>query len=192
MSRLPAFGLVLISVFFWTATVFSQSEAQAIEWDMDQAASKLEFVVKAQNNPVRGAFQTFTASIVLDPEQAETGSILVSIDTGSVSTGTDQADTLAASAAWLNIGEFPKAVFKSTKIRKVDGNRFRASGTLTIKDNSVPVDLDFALTIDGHAAVAIGSTSFARTDLGIGAPYSDSLPIDDEVLIDFTISATRR
>ena len=62
-------------------------------------------------------------------------------------------------------------------------------GDLTIRDQSVPVEMPFELQIDGDTAQATGGLSVDRRNFGIGSEGTDSLGAT--VDIQFTLTATR-
>ena len=56
------------------------------------AGSEIDFTTKQMGVPVDGKFGKFTAQIVLDPKQPQTGSVAFEIDTGSARFGSAELD----------------------------------------------------------------------------------------------------
>ena len=139
---------------------------------------------------VTGQFADWTADITYEetPDPAgKHGAVEVTIATSSLSLGsvTDQAK----GAGYLDTGTHPTAVFAADLIAR-DGGHV-ATGTLTIRDQSVPVEMPFELNIENDTATASGSLSVDRRDFGIGADVKDEGSLGFAVEISFELTATR-
>jgi polyisoprenoid-binding protein YceI len=66
-----------------------------------------------------------------------------------------------------------------------------ARGTLTIKGQSVPVEMPFTLMIEDGTARAEGSLTVDRRDFAIGIGTQDPGSLGFEVVISFDLLATR-
>ncbi len=190
--QLSRYRTLLVTALIWLGPVVGPYNVQAAEWAMDAARSKLEFTVQLQSNPLKGAFETFQVEIDFDPDDPSSGVLDVLVETGSISTGDSQSKTLAETAEWLGSGNFPVARFHSTSIKSVGSGKFEAAGLLTIKEASMPINLEFTLEIDGTEAVAQGSATINRSEFGVGGLFSDSLPVQDFVIIEFVVHASNR
>jgi polyisoprenoid-binding protein YceI len=93
---------------------------------------------------VRGAFHDATATITVaeDPLQS---SVTATLQAASITTGTEQRDTHLKSADFLDAEKYPTLEYRSTGVKSVDGNEFVLTGELTIKDVTLPVDLEVEL-----------------------------------------------
>ncbi|MBN4659135.1 YceI family protein, partial [Escherichia coli] len=88
----------------------------------------------------RGRFDKKSGTIVLDKE-AKKGSVDITIETGSISTGVGPFDGHLKSKDFFNSEAFPTATFKSDKL-VFDGEKVTAvEGTLTLLGKSQPVTL---------------------------------------------------
>lgn len=183
------FSYLLVPLLVSLVIAISSDTSRAAEWLLEPERSKLEFIAQVQNNTLNGVFNDFQAHIEFDPDDLQASHIEISIDTGSIATGADQGNALAGSADWLNIEAFPVARYQSTAIRSAGANTYVATGLLTIKQVSVPIDLDFTVSVNDRKAIAIGSTTLNRLAFEIGNPYSDNVPIADIIAIEFTIHA---
>ena len=159
-------------------------------WVVDPAASTLGLTITQLGSPVSGEFAQWNASIAFDPEAPEAASVTVTVDLDSLSLGTvsDQAkgpDFLAVEAA-------PTAQFQAEGFEPLGDDRYSAEGTLTLREQEVPVVLEFDLTVEGDRATANGSAALNRLDFGVGAEgYPDESSIGFGVDIEFQIEATR-
>ena len=93
-------------------------------------------------------------------------------------------------ADFFNAENFPTAVFQAD-INLTDTG-YVADGTLTIKDQSVPISLPFDLTLDGDTAQMNGSTTLDRRNFGIGQSVTDAATLAFDVAITITLIATRQ
>lgn len=85
-------------------------------------------------------FDRTTGKVIYDKE-ARTGSVDVTIDMKSVSTGSTEFDGHIQAEEFLHTAKYPTATFKSTKVH-FDGDKpSRIDGNLTIKGITKPVTL---------------------------------------------------
>ena len=159
-------------------------------WVVDPAASTLGLTITQLGSPVSGEFSQWNADIVFDPEVPEAASVFVTIDLASLSLGTvsDQAkgpDFLAVETA-------PTARYEARGFEPLGEDRYRTDGVLTLREQDVPVVLEFDLTVDGDTASASGGTALDRLDFGVGAEgYPDESSIGFDVDIEFQVEVTR-
>ena len=142
----------------------------------------------------RSRFNRQSGTVMLDSE-AKSGSVDLTIETASVSTGSDEFDKTLISEGYFDAKTYPTMHFKSTAM-EFDGDRpVRVTGDLTIKDITKPVTLEishfacrFMLLYLKHACGANGSAKILRSDFGLGkyAPF-----IADEATLYFSIEAIR-
>ena len=96
------------------------------------------------------------------------------------------------SAEWLNFKAFPEATFQSKEITHLDGDKYEAKGTLTIKNISTDVTLPFTLKIDGETATMTGTLVVDRLAYDIGKaadPKGDWVSKDIAVAV--SVKATK-
>ncbi len=173
-----------------TAMIGTISVAQAANWTVDAANSTLAFEVQQGSAPLKGTFTTWDASIDFDATAPENAVILATINPASAATGNPQFDTTLPAADWFDAAGFPVAEFKAEGATLVEGNSYRADGTLTIKGASHPVTLDFTLDIDGDTARAAGTAKLNRLDYQLGAGVGTDT-VGDIVTVTLDLTATR-
>ncbi len=161
-----------------------------VESDWQVQNGSLTIAVRQLGSDVSGAFADWTADITYDETPDDTGKhgqVEVTIATTSLSLGsvTDQAK----GAGYLDTGNHPTAVFVADLVAR-DGGHV-AVGTLTIREQSVPVEMPFDLVIEDGTATASGSLSVDRRDFGIGADVKDEGSLGFAVEIAFELTATR-
>lgn len=151
----------------------------------------LAFQATVNGETVDGTFGNWSADIVFDPAQPETGSIAVRIPLLSVSSGDDTRDTMLKGEDFFGTGT-TTAQFHSTSIRPSGPGRFVAAGTLAINGVKRPLSLAFGLKVAGNKARAEGSTTLDRTAFGVGkGQWADTGQIAGPVKISFAFDARR-
>ena len=190
VATLAVFAAI-IAIPFVTAKETSAAPAPmasaetAGEWQVQSGA--IEFTVIQMGAQVTGQLPDWTANIDYDPATG-VGQTEVTIDTSTLTLGsvTDQAK----GAEFFDTSNYQTAVF-TADISRVDGTAHVANGTLTLVGQTVPVALEFDLTVDGDQAQMTGSVTLDRRDLGMGAGYTDEGTVGFAVVVDVTVTATR-
>lgn len=113
------------------------------KWQIDQAHSTIGFEVKHMMvSKVKGQFTNYSADVEVDNlEDLTSAQIEITIDTTSINTSNEDRDNHLKSAEFFDIEQFPDIKFKSTNITK-DGDDYKVSGDLTIKDVTKPAVFD--------------------------------------------------
>ncbi len=139
-------------------------------------------------------FDKVSGKIVID-RAAGKGSVDITIDTPSVSTGSAAFNEHIQGEDFLDTKQFPTATFKSSKLNFNGDKLASVDGTLTLKGVSKPV----TLTVTGFQCMphpmlkkdACGATAITvvkRTEFNAGkyAPY-----VGDDVTITVTVEAIK-
>jgi polyisoprenoid-binding protein YceI len=122
----------------------SVAATHAGTWKVDPGHAEVGFVGRHFGlTRIRGRFVDVDGTVVIRPE-IEQSSVEVSIDMTSVNSGDKTRDDHLRSADMFDVTAHPTATYRSTGIR-VDGDRGRMDGTLTIKGVARPVSLDVEL-----------------------------------------------
>lgn len=179
-------SLVAIS----TALALSTIPALAGTWIVDKSKSSLGFSVLQAGNTLNGKFATWDADIDFDPADPATAVIKARINPASASTGNSQFDGVLLTPDWFDTSNFPAAQFVSDTVTLIEGNQYRATGTLTIRGTHQPVSLDFTLDIEGDQAHAEGIASVARTAYSLGTNVNQET-VGDAVTVTLDLIATR-
>ncbi len=158
---------------------------------LQAAASEIAFTTKQMGVPVEGRFSQFTAVIALDPKKPETGSVALTIDTGSARFGSPELDAEVPKATWLNVPRFPQARFQSSSVKAAGPGRFEVAGQLTIKGAVQNVVVPVQLTQAGAASTASGVFTIKRLAFKVGeAEWADTSMLADEVQVRFKLQLT--
>lgn len=164
--------------------------AEAPTWSVEAEDSRVGFAVEAGGQTVRGAFESYRASIAFDPEHPETSRLEVVIDVASVETGSTDQNAMIRSPDLFDAETFPTATFRSTAVRETEAG-YEAEGELTLRDRTLPVRLPFTLEIEGDEARAEGSLPVSRLDYGVGrGQWADTSIVAEEVTIEIAVRAS--
>lgn len=157
------------------------------DWQVQDGT--LSIVVNQFGSDVTGSFADWTADITFDEtvQNGISGAVEVTISIGSLTLGsvTDQA----MGPDFFNVESFPTATYLADITTTIDSTVAR--GTLTIKDQSVALDLPFDLTIDGDTATMKGSTTLDRRAFNIGDTMNDESSLKFPVDVQIELTATR-
>jgi len=161
--------------------------AQAADWKMDPAGSKLEFVASFEKAPAPGVFREFDVHLLrFDPEKPAGASLDVTIRITSADMGIADVNKEIRGKDWFDYAGFPQAEFHSIDLRRTEGSRYLARGALSLKGVKRPVEVPFTWTASAGAAVMEGEFTLKRGDFGIGAgewKATDTIGADVKVRI---------
>ncbi|MDW0110502.1 YceI family protein [Sporosarcina aquimarina] len=113
------------------------------KWTVDQSHSTVGFEVKHMMvSKVRGQFDAYTSTIdAADLTDLSNASIAFNFDVASINTHSADRDNHLKSADFFDVENFPEITFRSTAIVK-EGDDYKVTGDLTIKDVTKPVTFD--------------------------------------------------
>ncbi|OAN51100.1 polyisoprenoid-binding protein [Paramagnetospirillum marisnigri] len=161
--------------------------ADAAQWQIDPAKSRLGFVGKQGGSPFDGRFTRWSGNIDFDPANPGAGKAAIDIDMASAVTGDREKDGAIPESDWFDVKSFPRARFEAASFRAKGGNAFEAVGSLSIRGVKKEVVLPFTLEISGDAARAKGRLDLIRTDYGVGQGVwksGDTVALEVAVTVD--------
>ena len=117
--------------------------ARTNTWTIDPTHSIAEFAVKhLVVTTVKGRFRDLEGTIEIDEAQPENSAVEAKIAVASVDTNVEDRDNHLRSDDFFNAERFPYLTFRSTRIERIDEERFKLVGDLTIRDVTKEVALD--------------------------------------------------
>ncbi len=166
--------------------------AGAPAWTVDKAHSKLGFDSAYSGMKFSGAFNSWSAAIAFDPKNLPASKATVTIDLASARTGDNDRDESLPAPDWFNTGKFPKAVFTTTGITALGGDKYQAAGTINLRGVAKPATLTFTLKITGAQAVMSGQAVIDRTQWGVGqGQFADETTVPHAVTVKVNITAKK-
>jgi polyisoprenoid-binding protein YceI len=170
-------------------------------YTLDPTHTRIGFVARhAMVTKVRGSFNEFEGTAVVDGTNPADSSVRVTIDAASIDTRNAQRDEHLRTNDFLALEQYPQITFVSTDIRQVDETTFEVSGDLTIKDvtNRITVPFEFEGASQdpfGNQRIGFdGSVTISRKDYGItwnAALETGGVLVSDKVVLEFEVSAIK-
>lgn len=158
----------------FTFLMLTGLSATAQTWAVDKAHAKLGFsITHMMISDVEGSFRTYEASITSAKEDFSDAVFDISADIAAINTDNEGRDKDLQGERWFDAAKFPKLTFKSTSFTKVEGNKYKLVGDLTMKGVTKPVELQVVINgpIDRRGKKVIGikvTGTFKRTDFNVG------------------------
>ena len=169
-----------------------KTNAQPSTWIVRSAESSLRFHTAWSEGPVDGGFSSWRAAIRFDPDALARSSVRVTIDMASVTAGSSEQQSALPEKDWFFLSAYPSATWVAGKIRHIGGDRYRATGTLTLRGVSRPLPLTFTLRIAGDVATMHGTAAIDRTMFGVGqGEWSSTADLPALVNLSIEIKADR-
>lgn len=116
------------------------AQLQPLSIDVDH--SSVGFSVRHLFTRVHGRFKAFEGTLVFDEANPSASSVRASIRADSVDTDVAARDNDLRSERFFDAAKFPTLEFRSTRIEKIAGARFRVAGDLTMHGVTRLVVLD--------------------------------------------------
>lgn len=142
-------------------------------WVLDPAHTEIGFVARhAMVTKVRGNFEEFEGSAVVDQADPAASVVKAVIKTASVNTGNADRDGHVRGDDFFAVEQFPEMTFESTSF-DIHGETGTVTGDLTLKGVTKPVTLDveiFGVEEDPFGNTRIGfeaTTKINRKDFGV-------------------------
>ena len=144
----------------------------------------------------RGKFDSSSGTVVLDRE-AGTGSVNVTVDTGSIDFGHAKLNEHAKSAEMFDVAKYPTATYKGTFSNFKDGSPTEVRGELTLHGVTKPLNLKIDRFACKMMPAAMGGKercgadalgTFNRADFGIN--YGDKFGFDMNVKLAIQVEGT--
>ncbi len=117
--------------------------ADTAEWALDGSHSRVGFSVShLVVSTVTGRFKQVSSKVELDESNLTNSQVDLSIKVDSIDTDEPKRDEHLKSPDFFDAKKFPTIAFKSSKIVKVAGNKYKLTGDLTIHGVTKPITLD--------------------------------------------------
>jgi polyisoprenoid-binding protein YceI len=162
--------------------------AQAGDWKMDTAASRLEFATTFEKAVAPGVFREFDTQMHFDADRPMEGRLDVVIAVKSADMNSADVNKAIAGAEWFDFTRFPQAEFHATDIIKTSAGRYLARGALKLKGVQQPIVVPFSWSETGDAARLEGELIIKRGAFGIGTgEWAATSVIGADVKIKFSV-----
>ena len=160
--------LVLIGL----AAVLAAQPLFAAKFKVDHAHTNVGFSVKHMVvAKTTGAFNDFTATLELDPDDMSTFTIMATIQAASIDTNNENRDNHLRSPDFLDVANHPTITFASSELSTMGGEHV-LHGALTIRgvtqDVEIPIEIVGPVMAMGNTVVGFAGTfTINRHDYGV-------------------------
>lgn len=115
--------------------------AAAGKWQLDPVGTTVEVRTKAMWGlaSVKGRFNALEGNGVVSEDGTVSGSIV--FDAKSIDTNNKKRDTHLRSDDFFDVAKYPTFTYSVTGARPADDGKLKVTGSLTIKDQSRPLEL---------------------------------------------------
>jgi polyisoprenoid-binding protein YceI len=112
-------------------------------WNVDASHSNIRFTVShLVISEVDGNFKAFDGKVTSTGNDFNNAKVEFSVDVNSINTDNADRDKHLMGDDFFNSEKFPKMTFKSTSFTKADGNKYKLTGDLTVRDVTKSVTFD--------------------------------------------------
>ena len=170
-------------------------------YTLDSAHTRIGFVARhAMVTKVRGQFNDFEGSGVVDSSDFTKSTVTVIIQAASIDTRNEQRDAHLRSNDFLAMEEYPQITFTSTGIQQTGPTSVELTGDLTIRGvtNTVTIPFEFeGAATDPYGNLRVGfegSVVINRKDYGVTwnvALETGGVLVSDKVTLEFEVSAIK-
>ena len=168
---------------------------------IDPAHTRIGFVARhAMVTKVRGGFNEFEGSAVVDATDFTKSTGQLTIQAASIDTRNAQRDAHLRSNDFLAMEEYPQITFVATDLRQTGPTTLELTGDLTIRGVTNPVTIPFefegaATDPFGNLRIGFeGSAVINRKDYGItwnAALETGGVLVSDKITLEFEVSAIK-
>ena len=146
-----------------------RSSADVAPWQIDYASSYIRFSAEQAGASFDGQWPDWQADIRFSADSYATSSAMVTVEVASVSTGDSERDETLLAQTWFSSSAFPTASFITDAFNTNEDGTFTATGQLTIKGLTTPVQLHFSVAKEsGEVRILNGSSRLDRLALQLG------------------------
>lgn len=184
--------LIRRSIVYLTALLLCAAGAAfaATLWRMEPTSSQLTFVGKQAGAEFTGKFERFTADIRFDAKDLSNSKFIVDIEMAAVNTKDKERDDILKGSDLFDAKRWPKARYIADGFTAKGGDKYAATGKLTIRDITRDVPIEFTFTPDpaGKNAWLKGGAKIKRLDFGVGqGEWKDTQWVSNDVRVEFAL-----
>ena len=184
--------MIYLRHIFLLGLLLIAGEVSALEFKQVQAnESSVTFDYRQMNVPLSGKFNKFAVQLAFDPSKPGNAQARIDIDVASIDTGSAEGDDAVVGKLWFNAKTYPTASFVSTGLKALGGNRYEASGKLSVKGKTMDVVAPVTFQATGTRGIFEGGFTIKRLDYAIGeGEWTDLGTVANEIQVKFHIVVT--
>lgn len=189
-------AFVLVAALF-LSNAWAQKE-EVHTYKIDAAHTSVVFKINHLGfSNVWGQIPGATGTFTINEAKPEKSTLEVSLDADKVNTHEPKRDKHLKSPDFFNSKQFPKIIFKSKSVKKLDANKYEISGELTMHGATKPLTIVFQRARTGQDPWGNtrtgGETSFKikRSDFGMNFMIGEN-QVGDEVEMFVSLEGIRQ
>lgn len=170
----------------------------AADWTIDPEHSSIAFKVRhLMVSNVKGIFEKFKGTVVIDDKDITRSKVEVTIDTASINTNVAKRDEHLRSPDFFDVTKYPTMTFVSRKVVRAGTDKLKVTGDLTLHGVTREVVLDVegpsGESKDPWGNIRSGATASAkvnRKDFGLNwnkALETGGVVVGDDVTINLEV-----
>lgn len=173
------------------------SAAATETYTIDPVHTTLSFSLRHLVSKFSGNFTKVTGTMQLDQGNLEASAIEAAVDIASLDTRDPKRDTHVKSPDFLDVAQYPLAMFKSTSFKKTGEMTYDIAGDLTVHGVTKPIVLKATLLAFGDGAKGAklvgweATTTIKKSDFGVGGPAMLGKVLGDDVTLDIAVEAKK-
>lgn len=137
-------------------------------WDIDYAASRIEFTAEQAGAKFTGVWPLWRAEMFFAEEALAQSAFDVLVDVTKVDSRDAERDATLMEPEWFHAEKFPQARFVTSEFKENPDGSFTATATLSIKGLGVPVQFDFTIDDSARKTTLNGTVRLDRLALQVG------------------------
>ena len=145
--------ILSFNILFTSMLSFGQVQYLTIEGNHSSIGFEIDIAGGATK--VTGKFTEFDLEAEYKNKRWTESNFTFTIQVKSINTGIEDRDAHLRTADFFDVDTFPEIKFVSTKITKVDHQRYNAQGTFTMHGISKVMDLPFEITHEEKNTIGI-------------------------------------
>jgi len=166
------------------AVLLAALSAAAADSPVNAAKSSVTATFSQMKVAVDAPFKQFRGTVDFDPAKPAQAKAHIEIDTASFDLGDEDYNSEVRKPAWFDTAHFPKATFDASGVKSLGGNKYEASGTLSLKGKTQALTVPVVFKTEGDATTFDGTVTISRAYFNIGdAEWKDT--VADSVSVKF-------
>jgi len=161
------FGLAPLRVVA-AAVLLAALSAAAADSPVNAAKSSVTATFSQMKVAVDAPFKQFRGTVDFDPAKPAQAKAHIEIDTASFDLGDEDYNSEVRKPAWFDTAHFPKATFDASGVKSLGGNKYEASGTLSLKGKTQALAVPVVFKTEGDATTFDGTVTISRAYFNIG------------------------
>jgi polyisoprenoid-binding protein YceI len=148
------------------------------------------YTLKFSTGMASGTFTGLKGTVVFSAADPATSKIDVTLDAGTINTGSSLKDTHAKGEEWLNVAKYPLIKFTTTSITK-EADKYILSGKLELRGVSKDIKVPASFEEKVGKGVFTGDFTINRNDYGVSGSGMKAKMVGDNIKVSFNIPTSK-